>query len=312
MPLGPQFMRLFAIGPQQFGFMVSAYTFAAAASGFVAAFWIDRFDRRRALLVALRRVHRGDGALRGRPRLSVAARGANRRRHVRRHPRRPHVRDRRGSRSVRPPGDGNGRRRGRLFAGGDRRRAVVPVDRRALLVARAVPRRSPAFSVLVGLAAMRLIPPLAAHVAAGARRRPVEQLRAIFGVPNHQRAFAFMFVLMCSVFTVVPVHRRLQRRQRRSRRSGSGGDLFRRRRDVARDGAGDRPARRSLRQGARVHDPRVDLDRTDPRHHAPAAAAARLGGGAVGAVLRVRARPVRPRDRAGHRQRRARGCAAVS
>ena len=50
MPLGPQFMRLFAIGPQQFGFMVSAYTFAAAASGFVAAFWIDRFDRRRALL----------------------------------------------------------------------------------------------------------------------------------------------------------------------------------------------------------------------------------------------------------------------
>src|SRR4029077_5476283 len=50
MPLGPQFMRLFAIGPQEFGFMVSAYTFAAAASGFVAAFWIDRFDRRRALL----------------------------------------------------------------------------------------------------------------------------------------------------------------------------------------------------------------------------------------------------------------------
>ena len=50
MPLGPQFMRLFAIGPQQFGLMVSAYTFAAAASGFVAAFWIDRFDRRRALL----------------------------------------------------------------------------------------------------------------------------------------------------------------------------------------------------------------------------------------------------------------------
>src|SRR5512143_2141275 len=50
MPLGPQFMRLFGIGPQQFSLLVSAYTFAAAASGFVAAFWIDRFDRRRALL----------------------------------------------------------------------------------------------------------------------------------------------------------------------------------------------------------------------------------------------------------------------
>jgi predicted MFS family arabinose efflux permease len=32
MPLGPQFMRLFAIGPQAFGLLVSAYTFAAAAA----------------------------------------------------------------------------------------------------------------------------------------------------------------------------------------------------------------------------------------------------------------------------------------
>ena len=50
MPLGPQFMRLFDVGPREFGLLVSSYTFAAAASGFVAAFWIDRFDRKRALL----------------------------------------------------------------------------------------------------------------------------------------------------------------------------------------------------------------------------------------------------------------------
>jgi predicted MFS family arabinose efflux permease len=50
MPLGPQFMRLFGIDPRQFGFLVSAYTFAAAASGFLAAFRIDRADRKRALL----------------------------------------------------------------------------------------------------------------------------------------------------------------------------------------------------------------------------------------------------------------------
>jgi predicted MFS family arabinose efflux permease len=61
-----------------------------------------------------------------------------------------------------------------------------------------------AFSVAVGLAAMRLLPPLAAHVASGGRRRPSEQLRAIFGVPNHRHAFAFMTVLMCSVFSIVP------------------------------------------------------------------------------------------------------------
>ncbi len=53
-----------------------------------------------------------------------------------------------------------------------------------------------ALSVAVGMAAMRLMPPLAAHVAAGGRRRPLEQLRAIFGEPNHRRAFTFMIVLM--------------------------------------------------------------------------------------------------------------------
>jgi len=50
MPLGPQLMRLFDITPQQFSFLVSAYTFTAGASGFVAAFFIDRFDRKMSLL----------------------------------------------------------------------------------------------------------------------------------------------------------------------------------------------------------------------------------------------------------------------
>ncbi len=49
MPLGPQLMRLFDITPQQFSFLVSTYTFAAGASGFVAAFLIDRFDRKATL-----------------------------------------------------------------------------------------------------------------------------------------------------------------------------------------------------------------------------------------------------------------------
>src|SRR5215216_3566184 len=33
MPLAPQLMRLFEIDPRHFGFLVSAYTFAAAGSG---------------------------------------------------------------------------------------------------------------------------------------------------------------------------------------------------------------------------------------------------------------------------------------
>jgi predicted MFS family arabinose efflux permease len=51
MPLGPQLMRYFDIGPREFGFLVSAYTFSAAISGFVSAFFIDRFGRKQAMLV---------------------------------------------------------------------------------------------------------------------------------------------------------------------------------------------------------------------------------------------------------------------
>lgn len=50
MPLGPQLMRVFHVTPHEFGLLVSAYTFGAAASGFFAAFHVDRFDRKTALL----------------------------------------------------------------------------------------------------------------------------------------------------------------------------------------------------------------------------------------------------------------------
>ncbi|WP_192821419.1 MFS transporter [Rufibacter sp. LB8] len=51
MPLGPQLMRVFSISPREFGFLVSAYTFSAAISGLLSAFFIDKFDRKQALLV---------------------------------------------------------------------------------------------------------------------------------------------------------------------------------------------------------------------------------------------------------------------
>jgi predicted MFS family arabinose efflux permease len=203
MPLGPQFMRLFAIGPREFGFMVSAYTFAAAASGFVAAFWIDRFDRRRALLwlyIGFIAATALCGIAADYPFLLLARIVAG------------------------------------LFGGvlGGLTFAIVadlvPYERRAtatavvaaafslsaiagvplsLWIAAHFSWRAPflslaAFSAVVALAAMRLIPPLTAHLTGAPRRRPIEQLRAIFTVPNHLRSFAFMTVLMCSVFAVVP------------------------------------------------------------------------------------------------------------
>jgi predicted MFS family arabinose efflux permease len=51
MPLGPQFTRLFGISDAQFGLLVSAYTLAAGVSGLVATTYVDRFDRKRLLLV---------------------------------------------------------------------------------------------------------------------------------------------------------------------------------------------------------------------------------------------------------------------
>lgn len=50
MPLGPQLMRIFGVTPHQFGLLVSSYTFCAGISGFAAAFFMDKFDRKKNLL----------------------------------------------------------------------------------------------------------------------------------------------------------------------------------------------------------------------------------------------------------------------
>lgn len=51
MPLGPQLMRVLHISPREFSLLVSAYTLTAAVAAFLTAMYIDRFDRRHALLV---------------------------------------------------------------------------------------------------------------------------------------------------------------------------------------------------------------------------------------------------------------------
>jgi predicted MFS family arabinose efflux permease len=49
-PLGAVIMPALAIGPKQFGLVVSAYAFSAGASGLVTAGFADRFDRKKILL----------------------------------------------------------------------------------------------------------------------------------------------------------------------------------------------------------------------------------------------------------------------
>ncbi len=50
MPLGPQFMRVFAVGSAGFGALVSSYAVSAGVAGLIGSFFLDRFDRKRALL----------------------------------------------------------------------------------------------------------------------------------------------------------------------------------------------------------------------------------------------------------------------
>ncbi|MFO1313842.1 MAG: MFS transporter [Burkholderiales bacterium] len=203
MPLAPQLMRLFEIGPREFGLLVSAYTFAAAASGFLAAFRIDRFGRKRALLamyagfivatalcglapayewlLAGRIVAGAFGGVIGALAFTIIADVV------------PYTR----------------RARATSFLSAAFSMAAVMGVPVGLWFAAHYSWRAP-FLALAGLAlaawliAARVVPSLDAHVSASERRRAVAQMRAVFGVGNHLRAFAFMIALMTSVFVVVP------------------------------------------------------------------------------------------------------------
>ena len=203
MPLGPQFMRILALDPQQFAALVSAYTCAAAASGFVSAFWIDRFGRKRALLtmyagfilatalcgvaptyaalLAARIVAGLFGGVIGALVMTIVADVL------------PWARRARGT---------------ALVASAFSLAAVLGVPL-GLWFAAQYSWRIPflalaALSIAVGAVAWRVLPPLDANIGESPRRNPVSQLRAIFGVRNHLTAFAFIVALMISVFLVVP------------------------------------------------------------------------------------------------------------
>ena len=52
MPLGNYLMPFFNISSRQFSLLISAYFFSAGVSGFIASFFIDRFNRKTVLLLA--------------------------------------------------------------------------------------------------------------------------------------------------------------------------------------------------------------------------------------------------------------------
>ena len=51
LPLGPQYMEVMHIGPSEFGLIVSSYAISAGIAGIGAGFFLDLFDRKRAMLI---------------------------------------------------------------------------------------------------------------------------------------------------------------------------------------------------------------------------------------------------------------------
>jgi predicted MFS family arabinose efflux permease len=203
MPLAPQLMRLWAIGPQAFGVLVSAYTFAAAASGLAAVLVIDRYDRRHALLfvyagftvaTALCGIAPGYEALLGARVLAGAFGGIA------------------GALILAIVADvipyARRARANALVASAFSLAAIAGVPAGLWLAAHAS-WRAPflavaALAAVVGVLAWRMIPPIAGHVAHGRAHGALARVRAVVAVPNHWRAFAFVVALMLAGFSVIP------------------------------------------------------------------------------------------------------------
>jgi predicted MFS family arabinose efflux permease len=203
MPLGPQFMKMFSITPQQFGLLVSSYSFTAGISGFICSFFLDHFDRKKALLVTYAGFVIGTAACAMAPGYQVLliARVLT--------------------------GVFGGILSAQILAiVGE----VFPYERRAfalgivtssfslasilgvpvgLYLAAEFDWHTPFFSIaafgLIVFAMLLLfLPKMKDHLEHEFDRHPLAMLRGIFSNPNQQRALLFMFLLVLGQFTIIP------------------------------------------------------------------------------------------------------------
>ena len=202
-PLGPQYMRVFSINPGQFGLIVSAYAIAAGISGVTTGVFLDRFDRKKALLwlylgfalgtlfcaiaptyellVVSRAVAGAFGGVAGAFILAIIG-------------------------DVVPEG-----RRGRAMGLVMSSFSVasicgVPLG---LLLASNISWHVPFFalaglSLAILLAAARVLPPLRGHLEKAHDAHPLARLLAVLAEPDHRMAFMFMAVLTFTGFLIFP------------------------------------------------------------------------------------------------------------
>ncbi len=200
MPLGPQFKKDLQLSDQWFGFLVSAYAFSAALAGLLAAWFIDRFDRKTSLLWLYGGFTMGTLCCAAAPTypLLLAARAVT------------------GAfggvvaASILAiigdafPGARRGRAMGAIMSSFSVASiAGVPAG---LYLANLMGWRAP-FAVLAGLSAAVLVlvrfvlPPMRGHLVRG---RPSANVWAVFVQPTHLRAYLLMTALVMSTFMIVP------------------------------------------------------------------------------------------------------------
>ncbi len=203
LPLGPQYMRVMHISPAQFDFIVAAYAIAAGISGIAAGFFLDRFDRKNALiglflgfavgtllcalaptyqlLIAARAIAGAFGGVTGAVILSIVG-------------------------DVIPE-----YRRGAAMGLVMSAFSIasifgVPLG---LLLASYFTWHVP-FYVIAGIcvpilmAVFRLVPPLRRHLDHPQELHPVKRMLAVLMEPNHQMAFVFMAVITFAGFIIFP------------------------------------------------------------------------------------------------------------
>ncbi|WP_334186442.1 MFS transporter [Noviherbaspirillum sp.] len=206
MPLGPQLIRVLAIDTNQFGLLLSSYTFTAAASGLLAATYIDRFDRRKlmltlytlfiiatlccglapnfTLLLVARALAGAFGGILGAMVQTMVA--------------------------DLIPFERRGRAMGTVMAAFALSTvAGVPLG---LLLTNHMPMlgwRAPFFfivalSCVILIVAYRQLPNLTAHLERPRLGNVFEQIYAVAKEPNHLKAFLFVGLMMMAGFTVIP------------------------------------------------------------------------------------------------------------
>jgi predicted MFS family arabinose efflux permease len=203
LPIGSTLMRVFDLTTQQFGMLVPAYTFSAAASSVAGAFVLDRFDRKQALLflfgglgcgtllcaiapnfavLLLARIVAGAfGGMLGALTFSIVGDAI--------------------------PQERRGAAMGRVMAAFSMAQiAGVPLG---LFLAHQLTWHAPFYfivitSAIVSVLIITSVEPMNGHIAAAKLQNPLETIVEIIQTPNHLKSFLFSVLLMFAGFSIIP------------------------------------------------------------------------------------------------------------